>query len=96
MAVSKLRILDVTFTCHRIGIPELEWMETNFPNLASLRGLDPVRSMEDDVQCKSILKTLGFFGPEPLTWARTHKIEWLPKEDQTDQKWRWTDALDEY
>ncbi|KAK5808397.1 hypothetical protein F5H01DRAFT_351998 [Linnemannia elongata] len=94
--LKELRILDVTFTCHRIGIPELEWMETNFPNLASLRGLDPVRSMEDDVQCKSILKTLGFFDPEPLTWARTHKIEWLPKEDQMDQRWRWTDALDEY
>lgn len=93
--LKELRILDVTFTCHRIGIPELEWMETNFPNLASLRGLDPVRSMEDDVQCKSILKTLGFFGPEALTWARTHKIEWLPMEDQTDNEWRWMYAQKE-
>ncbi|KAF9549240.1 hypothetical protein EC957_004540 [Mortierella hygrophila] len=92
--LKELRILDVTFTCHRIGVPELEWMETNFPNLASLRGLDPVRSMEDDVQCKSVLKTLGFFSPEALTWARTHKIEWLPKEDQTDQEWRWVREQD--
>lgn len=92
--LKELRILDVTFTCHRIGIPELEWMEINFPNLASLRGLDPVRSMEDAMQCKSILKTLGFFGPEALTWARTHKVEWLPKEDQTDQDWRWMHAQD--
>ncbi|KAF9152634.1 hypothetical protein BG015_004971 [Linnemannia schmuckeri] len=87
--LKELRILDVTFTCHRIGVPELEWMEINFPNLASLRGLDPVRSMEDDTQCKSVLKTMGFFGPEALTWARMNKIEWLPKEDQTDQEWRW-------
>ncbi|KAF9145673.1 hypothetical protein BGX30_007511 [Mortierella sp. GBA39] len=87
--LKELRILDVTFTCHRIGVPESEWMENNLPNLASLRGLDPVRSMEDDAQCNSVLKTLGFFGPEALTWARTHKVEWLPKEDQTDQEWRW-------
>lgn len=40
--LKELRILDITFTCHRIGVPELEWMENNFPNLASLRGLDPV------------------------------------------------------
>lgn len=73
--LKELRILAVTFTCHRVSVPELEWMEINFPNLASLRGLDPAHSMEDDMQCKSVLKTLGFFGPEALTWARTHKIE---------------------
>ncbi|KAF9094833.1 hypothetical protein BGX29_009351, partial [Mortierella sp. GBA35] len=87
--LKELRILDVTFMCHRIGVHELEWMETNWPNLASLRGLDAVRAMEDKAECKAALKNAGFFGPEVMTWARQNKVEWLPSRDRIDQHWRW-------
>ncbi|KAF9900114.1 hypothetical protein EC991_007905 [Linnemannia zychae] len=37
--LKKLRVLDVRRTAHRIGVAELEWMHSNWPNLKEIRGL---------------------------------------------------------
>jgi hypothetical protein len=37
--MKKLRVLDVTSTAHRIGVPELEWMRVHWPRLKEVRGL---------------------------------------------------------
>ncbi|KAF8935638.1 hypothetical protein BGZ52_008114 [Haplosporangium bisporale] len=37
--IKELRRLNVKLVNHRIGVPELEWMAENWPNLRSLDGL---------------------------------------------------------
>ncbi|KAF9900115.1 hypothetical protein EC991_007906 [Linnemannia zychae] len=37
--LKELQVLDVCWTAHRIGVEELKWMHTNWPNLKSIKGL---------------------------------------------------------
>lgn len=37
--LKELRVLDVTRMAHRIGVPELEWMQANWPSIEAIKGL---------------------------------------------------------
>jgi hypothetical protein len=37
--LTELRVLDITRMKHRLGVDEMEWMEDNWPNLRTIKGL---------------------------------------------------------
>ncbi|KAH7034361.1 hypothetical protein BKA57DRAFT_475929 [Linnemannia elongata] len=37
--LTELRVLDITRMKHRLGVAEMEWMEDNWPNLRTIKGL---------------------------------------------------------
>lgn len=37
-----LKVLDVSYMMHKIGVQELEWMATNWPKLEQVKGLGKI------------------------------------------------------
>ncbi|KAF9146276.1 hypothetical protein BGX30_002532 [Mortierella sp. GBA39] len=56
-----LELLDIHHMDHRVGIPELEWMDQNLPNLRHLIGM---------------MNSLTPPSPEVRQWLQTHRPEW--------------------
>ncbi|KAG0094294.1 hypothetical protein BGZ93_007400 [Podila epicladia] len=50
--LTKLRTLDLSYMVHQVKIQDLEWMVEYWPNLISVKGLDP----QEDAWMKNILK----------------------------------------
>ncbi|KAF9384075.1 hypothetical protein CPB97_005968 [Podila verticillata] len=60
--IKELQCLNVKFVNHRIGVPELEWMAENWPNLCSLDGLFMNGQPRD---------------PAVVTWLNAHRPKWV-------------------
>jgi hypothetical protein len=54
--MKELRVLDVRWTTHRIGVEELEWMHVNWPQLREIRGLDSAREWAGDAEAGLAVK----------------------------------------
>lgn len=62
VSLKELNTLEVEFMNHKIGIPELEWMNEHWPKLRGIHGLFPNDRYEDS----AVLK-----------WLRTHERKWV-------------------
>ncbi|KAG0343428.1 hypothetical protein BG004_005323 [Podila humilis] len=60
--LKKLRVLNLSKMMHRVGVPELEWMNANWPNLEILIGL-----FDDDI---------GALEPGLRQWLSKHRPSW--------------------
>lgn len=50
--LTELRTLDLSYMIHQVKVLELEWMVEHWPNLTTVKGLDP----QEDTWMKKILK----------------------------------------
>ncbi|KAG0336508.1 hypothetical protein BG004_008014 [Podila humilis] len=60
--LKRLRVMNLSKMMHRVGVPELEWMNTNWPNLKILLGL-----LDDDI---------GALEPGLREWLSEHRPSW--------------------
>lgn len=65
--LKEMEKLDVSYTKHRIGIRELEWMAERWPNLRVVSGL--FRTCIDPV-------------PGAREWVKLHHAEWIAESDE--------------
>ncbi|KAG0366064.1 hypothetical protein BGX24_003855, partial [Mortierella sp. AD032] len=59
--LKELEHLDIHHMDHRVGVPELEWMAANLPNLEYLNGISDSLRQKEGVQ----------------EWRSSHRLRWL-------------------